>query len=240
MAALKGIDLRRASLADHVIPPLAGVRSRTQRIQVLKALYGWLRRELHTVTAAQDPTLGALSVPQAMPAQWKRTKAIQKPAFELVVRYLGDRRAGDLLRVLGGTGWHVTELERFAQSGEVEAVPAEADDAASAGVLVLPLTKGGEMLRTRVSPDVLEAAQRVRAAGPFSRSLFDKAVKSACVAVGVPLFLPANMRHTVATWAVNSGADPGAVAAFLGHRSPRTTRRFYATHASPAKVPTLI
>jgi integrase len=43
----------------------------------------------------------------------------------------------------------------------------------------------------------------------------------------------------VASWAIEAGADPALVAAFLGHRSPRTTRKFYATNVSPAKVPTL-
>ena len=33
--------------------------------------------------------------------------------------------------------------------------------------------------------------------------------------------------------AINAGADPAAIAAFLGHKSPATTRKFYATHAVP-------
>jgi integrase len=57
--------------------------------------------------------------------------------------------------------------------------------------------------------------------------------------VGIPVFTPGRLRHSVATWAIEAGADPASLAAFLGHKSPRTTRRFYATHASPPKVPTL-
>jgi len=38
---------------------------------------------------------------------------------------------------------------------------------------------------------------------------------------------------SVATWAVDAGADLGTVATFLGHRSASTTRKFYATHATP-------
>lgn len=52
-------------------------------------------------------------------------------------------------------------------------------------------------------------------------------------------FKPGYLRHSVATWAINSGADPGKVAAFLGHRSPATTKKFYATHSVPMKVPTM-
>jgi enoyl-CoA hydratase len=36
-----------------------------------------------------------------------------------------------------------------------------------------------------------------------------------------------------------AGADIGAVSTFLGHRTLATTKKFYATHAAPAKVPTI-
>ena len=52
-------------------------------------------------------------------------------------------------------------------------------------------------------------------------------------------FSPGQYRHSVATWAVEAGADPAAVAAFLGHKSPATTKRFYATLAVCPKIPTL-
>ena len=66
------------------------------------------------------------------------------------------------------------------------------------------------------------------------------AVKAACRAAKIPPFTPGRFRHSVATWAINEGADPATVAAFLNHKSPRTTMRFYATHAVPKKVPTLL
>jgi integrase len=65
-------------------------------------------------------------------------------------------------------------------------------------------------------------------------------VRAACRAGNVQLFKPGQLRHSVATWAIDAGADPSAVSAFLGHRSTKTTRKFYARHASPAKVPTLV
>jgi integrase len=108
------------------------------------------------------------------------------------------------------------------------------------------MRKSGEPQRTRVSPDVLEAAKRLRAHGPISLEWYDRAVKSACAAVklpdgggGIPPFTPGRLRHSVASWAIDMGADPAQVAAFLGHRSARTTRKFYATHSAPTKVPTL-
>jgi hypothetical protein len=38
---------------------------------------------------------------------------------------------------------------------------------------------------------------------------------------------------------MSSGATMAAVASYLNHRSPQTTRRFYATLATLGKVPTL-
>lgn len=136
-----------------------------------------------------------------------------------------------------------------------------------AGVLVCPMHTSGEPLRTRVSAPVVEAAKKLldhakkkseqRSAlrepcgdtevGGFSREWYDRAVRAASAAVkcpdgkvGIPVFTPGKLRHSVATWAIDAGADLAQVAAYLGHKSPRTTRKFYATHARPAKVPTII
>ena len=108
-----------------------------------------------------------------------------------------------------------------------------------AGVLVGPQTKSGEPLRTAVSAEVLEAGKRLLARGSLSFEKYGLAIKGACNAAGIPPFTPGRFRHSVATWAIEKGADPATVAAFLNHKSPATTRRFYATHAVPTKVPTL-
>ncbi len=50
-------------------------------------------------------------------------------------------------------------------------------------------------------------------------------------------------RRTIPAHGRNLGARAGApiesIATFLNHQSPETTRRFYATHGVPARVPTL-
>ncbi len=102
-----------------------------------------------------------------------------------------------------------------------------------------PKRKSGETQRTRVSAHVIEAAKRLRAHGTFSRDVYDQALERACRAAGIAVFTGAMMRHSVATWAIERGADPAQVAAYLGHKSPATTRKFYAVHASPTKVPTI-
>jgi len=46
-------------------------------------------------------------------------------------------------------------------------------------------------------------------------------------------FGPGQLRHSVATWMVNSGVPIAAVSTYLGHRSMATTRAFYARFAVP-------
>ncbi|HYO57443.1 tyrosine-type recombinase/integrase [Archangium sp.] len=106
-------------------------------------------------------------------------------------------------------------------------------------MLVCPRTQSGEPLRTAASAEVLEARKRLLERGSFSFEKYGLAIKGACEAAGIPPFTPGRFRHSVATWAIEKGADPASVVAFLNHKSPSTTRRFYATHAVPTKVPTL-
>lgn len=237
---LRGVDLRRCSLADDVLPPLRRATCRPQRIAVLKVFFAWLRRERREVDRDEDPTLDALTVPQSKPAQLKRSKVVPREHLELAIEHLGSNRWRDLLRVLGGTGMHVAELERFAASGSVEKLPRDGAAEGASAVVVIPVTKAGDPLRVAVSEEVANAARRLLEAGAFDRAHLAKAIMAACEAAEIPHFGPGRLRHSVATWAVNAGADPSAVAAFLGHRSPRTTKKFYATLATPRKVPTLL
>lgn len=268
-----GIDLRKATLQDHILPALKrrDATAKHHRIAVLKGLYTWLRTEAHRLTTAEDPVFGQLKVPQARAAQLTKSKLIPRDHVLLVIEQLRaeevERRAAraargnvvamkkeprdapwsDALTLQAGTGWHSTEIQRYAAEGTIEPLPKHAQQEGVAGVVVCPMRKSGEPQRTRVGPEVLDAAKRLRAHGSISREWYDRAVKAACKAVkrpdgkvGLPVFTPGRLRHSVATWAIDNGADPAVVAAFLGHRSPRTTRKFYATHSSSSKVPTLI
>src|SRR5262249_14630698 len=141
------------------------------------------------------------------------------------------------LDVLAGTGAHATAVVRFASDGLIE--PYHGDAEGPAGVLVF-VEEDGEEHRVGVTKECLAAGKRLRARGSLDRDKFDDAVVRACAAAGVAPFTPARMRHTVATWAVERGATKAEVADFLGHKDPRTTERFYATHAVPAKIPTLV
>jgi integrase len=105
-------------------------------------------------------------------------------------------------------------------------------------VLVCPQTKEGSPLRVAVSVRVLKAGERLLERGEFSRKNFALAVKAACRAAKIAVFTPGRLRHSIATHAINSGADMAAVASFLNHKSPRTTARYYATSRfrSPREV----
>lgn len=184
-------------------------------------------------------------MPQVRVAQLTKSKVVPRDHVLLVVEHL-TAPWRDALLLQAGTGWHSTEILRFAAEGSIEPIPKHAPQEGVAGVVVCPMRKSGEPQRTRVGPEVLEAAKRLRAHGSISRECYDRSVVAACATVkrpdgevGIPKFTPGQLRHSVATWAIEAGADPAQVAAFLGHRSPRTTRKFYATNASPAKVPTL-
>jgi integrase len=251
MEKLRGVDLRardpQAMLRDKILPKLDGATARQQRIATIKVLYSWLRTERHWIATHEDPTYGMLKVPQSIPEQRTTNKVVPVEHLLLVIDGLASNRWRDLLRVLMGTGMHVSELVRFAQSGTLEPLPRERLSEDEAGVIVIPWTKGGEVLRVPVSQPVLDAAKRVLEAGAFDRSKLDAAIRSACAAVvrpdgkvGIPAFGPGRLRHTVSTFAKNNGTDIKTISEFLGHKSPRTTAKFYATNATPRKIRTIL
>jgi len=176
-------------------------------------------------------------VPQGKPEQQKRVKAIPRGDF-LELRKLLDGESRDALDVLARTGWHVTELVRFTNDGEVLPVR---DGRAKGATLRLPRTKRGNPHLVEVPPDAARAAKRLLGkAWPFSRALaFTRLLKRKCTAAKVTPFGAGQFRHTVATWALEAGAPIEQIATFLNHQSPETTRRFYATHGVPSRIPTL-
>jgi integrase len=232
---LDGADLRRTG-TDTLVDALDGQKARKQKIATLKAFCSWLIHERHKLETSDDPTAGLL-VPQARPEQWVTVKTFTRDQFAACRAKL-ETPWSDCADVLAGSGWHCSELERFISHGTVERHPMKE----GAWVLSCPRSKGGEPHRTEVVDEVAEAGRRLLDKRTFDYFDFRDALRAACKAADMEVgtVKPGSFRHSVATWAINSGADPASVAAFLGHKSPQTTRRFYATHAVPAKVPTLI
>jgi integrase len=242
---LAGVELRGDLTLAILRDALDRATCQQQRIAAIKRFLSWLRKT-GKITAADDPTLfGALPVPKSRPAQHRRSKVVPPEHVDLVIEHL-TAPWRDVLLLQAGTGWHTTEAIRFAEAGTIEPLPRTVAQEGVAGIVVCPKRKSGEVQRTRVSAEVLEAAKRLRKHGTFTRWEYDGALERACSAVkrpdgeiGIPVFTGAMMRHTVATLGIEGGENPISVSAHLGHKDPRTTRRFYATLASVPKTRTL-
>ncbi len=197
------------------------------------ALYTWLRRERRDITLAEDPTAGGgLTIPAGKKQHGVGPKAVPREHVELARKHLIGGWA-DALDLQTATGWHVSEVKRFATSGEIEPATAAQKEQGIAAVLVVE-HKSGAQHPTAVDAKTLAAATSLRERGGFAISWYHRAVKSAGKAAGLKKpFGPGVMRHSVATWAINEGADLATPSTFLGHHSVQTTKKFYATHATP-------
>lgn len=256
--ALRGRDLRHLDLDRDVLPALAKYPSRPHMVAVLKRLFAYLRSVEggRKIKPGEDPTLDALPCVRSRPAQLGGpSKVIPVETLAAVRARIDSEVYAAGFDVLRGTGWHVSELYRFAAAGEVEELPevlAARYRAIAAGKkpptprkapggILVTFHKRRRPHRTRVSPEVLRAALVVRANGGFCVSRFYSAIKAACDAAGVKRFGPGRLRHSLLYWAIHvAGVNPTDASAFVGHASEKTTQDFYATHAAPAKIATPI
>lgn len=237
MEDLGGRDLRDVSVTQHLRPALDRRRgSRKHRIIAIKAFCAWLRKEKGLLRHAEDPTLD-LAVPQGTAEKTRRRKVVPRERVLAVIPHLRPE-VRDVLILQTGTAWHISEVRRFAAGGEIVRQPQGSDLLA---VLVVR-HKSGELIPTPIQyPEHLEAAERIRAQGriPSKHAIAD-AMEAACLAAQVPYFTLGVMRHSVLTWAVEMGATPQQASEFAGHRSERTTRKYYIDLAVPTvRVPVL-
>lgn len=231
-------DIRDLSITADLKPALARrMTSRMHRIEALKAFCAWLRKEKGLLRHAEDPTLD-LAVPQAAPAKLRRRKVAAREDVRKALEVMTNGEVRDLLLLQVATAFHLSECRRFAQEGEILEPPPGTDLLA----IIRVKHKSGEPTRAPIRyPEHLAAARRIRARGRIpSRYFIDRAIDEACTAAKVPYFHPGSMRHSVMTWAVEAGAHPRDVAEFGGHKSDRTTRKFYLDTAYPTvTVPVL-
>lgn len=230
---LSGKDLRRLSLARDLEPILSGIKSRKNRVAVLKGLYGFLRKHHpeHPIAASQDPTL-ELPVPASRRAKPRRiqeeqlSRVLDDPALLPHWRYA--------LLVLAGTGWHVEAVCKFVTAG------GQALERDGKFILVSPAEKDGEPIAREVSPLVYQAGQSLLALKRKRFSYFGlyKAVIKSCDKQGVARFAPGSFRHTVATYALEHGSTVQEIATHHRHKDARTTWRYVDLLAVPPKLPT--
>jgi len=135
--------------------------------------------------------------------------------------------------VLVGTGWHLSEVTRFAESGEIRKDPT--------GVHLATLVTWHKRKEKAVSGVTkrahLEAAKRIREGGQLlGRSRLAFLMRRACRDAGLPKeewFGFGDMRHSVSTWAIESGDDIRDVARAFNHESEAMLRQHYVRHAVP-------
>ena len=235
---LAGKNLKKLDLRQDVIVPLKDTTARAHRIAIIKAFYAWLRTVEHLVKKHEDPVWGELKAVKVPSAQVAGTKT---PPTVKSVKHVLDFLVfpwTDALMVAAGTGWHTTEVCRFADGGMVALLDEEYRVGDAWGVLGTP-HKNKEFHKSRVTRQVYEAGERLRAHGSIDRTNFDKAVKKACTDAGLgSYFTPANMRHLSIIFGVEKSGDKGKVATYHGHKGQDMADLVYAPNAAPAKVPT--
>ncbi|HEY4884134.1 MAG TPA: site-specific integrase [Myxococcales bacterium] len=237
LVKLNGVDLRGADL-QVILKAIERETSRPHLIATIKHLYSWLRdaEGANLLTAGEDPTLAKLKVPQSSPQQWTTPKVFSVAQYKKLSKAFRGTWYRDALDVLAGTGWHYSELRRFAEDGEVDGLP-RGERKGSAVAALVTKHKSGSRHATRVTKPVLAAAKRLRAKGHLPEFHFGLVLKNKSAEMGIePAITPGRFRHAVATWAKRKGVPLASIATFLGHKSPRTTQRFYAVHGSAAKV----
>ena len=239
------LDLRKVELARHVLPALEPVRGKRHRREAIKALYAWLAAT-GRVRASEDP-VARLPVGQGRVAQTQggKDKRVPREHVLKVIDHLlmkEDSRYGHALTVSAATGWHVTEIERFVQRGEViEPVPLSLQEPGVEAILSTP-HKSGRQHYTKVGRDALLAARALLAGRRgFSVKWYVETVKAACQELKLPPFSPAWMRHTSATLAVEQpGVSDIDTGKFPGHAYGEMVHNVYGVLRTLPKVPTIL
>lgn len=224
---LAGKDLRKLNLATHIKSALARrVSTPHHRVTALKGFFRWLRQEKGLLKHHEDVSLD-VPMPKIHAAKLTRKKVVSAERVRACIRAM-PLPYQDALLVLVGTGWHVSELRRFAFNGELVR-------STQKGVLAVAVTtqKTKRLTRTGIRlAETLAAAERIRKAGHVvCDKVLNTHVARACKAAEVDTFTVGVLRHSVATWAIEAGAHMKTVSEFLDHQSEATTRNFYVDSA---------
>jgi integrase len=160
-------------------------------------------------------------------------------ATELLAFVRRDNGGGLIEDPPGATGLLGTDFTVCTGDEKVQVA-----DAVKSKVLVTR-HKGGHIHKTRVSPQVAEIAHRLQGRGTLNINGLTRTLAWLCrkkdlrpqqdgpsapLPEGVkPAVTPGAFRHSVATWLMNAGVSLPVISTFLGHMSPATTKKFYAT-----------
>lgn len=237
---LSGSDLRTLSLIDDLKTFLVGATSKPLKVASLKVLFKWLRTEKGLITRAQDVTLDFITPPFKPRQDTGESKAVE---FDRLAKVVSGTRlkngvevpllaphVRDVLELLAVTGWHISEVRRFAKS-EIGRVR-HRDAADTSEVLATIGTRhkvGGKWHFTALLFQAhVDAAERIRERGKVvDRTILRRHLKRACLQAGVKAFNMGDMRASVLTWLRLAGVPPETAMAYVGHTSIETQNRFY-------------
>lgn len=229
------LDLKKVSLADHVIPALevekegkvVDIPGARHRRETIKAFYSWLRRR-GKIRADQDPVRSLPVGPGGKPALATGKKRVPLPKdVDLVTKKMLSThpRYGHALKVSAATGWHDTEISIFAKGGAVLPVPAHLKEPGVEALLFLPVHKKGKPHTVKVSADTAASARALVAPYEGKRAGLNipnwvRLTTRYCKDVGVEVFHPAWLRHARSTKALQDKHGQEEIEALrkaLGH-----------------------
>jgi integrase len=233
--ALAGRDLRNLNVQTDIKAALERKTRIPARIIALKSFCSWLRTEKGLLKRAEDATLD-LPVPHPPAAKLKRRRVVNREHVLALLPHLPPQPR-DILTLLTGTAWHVSEVRRFAASGEI----VRPLGGSPLAVLVTK-HKSGEPTRTPINtPEHLAAAERILNSGKIPGHVYLARIMRDTIArvreeqarrgipekEWMPHFRMGVMRHSVITWAVEMGATLAQASEFAGHKTTATTRKYY-------------
>lgn len=234
---LQGADLRNLSLVDDLKPFIAGGPSKPLRVASIKVLFRWLRTEKGLITRAQDVTLDFITPPFKPRKDTGESKAIEFDRLAAVAPLLAPH-VRDVLELLAATGWHISEVRRFAapEIGRFRYRDAADKPEVLATIGTRHKVGGRWHFTALVAQAHVDAALRIRERGKVvDRTILRRHLKRACELARVKPFNMGDMRASVLTWLRLAGVPPETAMAYVGHASVETQNRFY-VNAEVAKA----
>lgn len=248
MVFFNGRDIRTVKLAE-ISAWLATQKNRPMKIQALKGFCGWLRKVKFSLSRNEDPTLDLVS-PPARATKDVRDVVVEQERLFAVLPHLPDAtRDAFILRL--GTGWHMSEVVRFAAEGKIRRTPGKFIHLMTAEgpkkvPLLATLTVWQAKARQNTNTPILyaehlQAAERLLARKKMPTDFtLRRHLYEACEKAGVEKFWHWHIRHSVVSNAVEQGADLEQASVFVDHVGIHTDRKHYLQLALPKKaVPVL-
>jgi integrase len=239
MRAIGNRDLRRLKAKDVREMLATFPTNRAARVVALKGFYTWLVKDKSLLEHAQNPMPGV-----RIPKRGKSRDVAPRDRPHALVRKVYQHLREDIRDVLqlqAGTGMHLSEVMRFAQSGELRKDPT----GESLAVLIVWHKRKEQVAIAITKRRHLDAARRIKAKGyTLGRSRLAFLMRRANEAAGVPRgqwVRFGDMRHNVGTWAHEMGEDVANTAKAFNHTDDKMLRDHYVRHAIPrARIKTKV